>query len=51
MVAHDRARDRTTGRLGWWTERVTWFEVRCRPQPTLRRVLAQHREHAQRHAA
>lgn len=42
MVAKDRARDRSTGRLGWWTERVTWYEIRCRPSSTRARVLAEH---------
>jgi len=38
MVARDRARDLRTERLGWWTERVTWFDVRCRQRQTLDRL-------------
>lgn len=40
MVARDRARDALTGRLGWTTERVTWFEVRRRADWTRDRVVA-----------
>ena len=39
MVAKDRARDLRTERLGWWTERVTWFDVRRRQEETRARVL------------
>lgn len=35
MVAKDRRRDRRTEHLGWTTERVTWFEVRCRQPETV----------------
>src|SRR5207253_2398666 len=30
MVAKDRRRDRRTEAYGWWTERGTWYDVRCR---------------------
>lgn len=39
MVAKDRRRDRRTEAVGWWTERVTWFELRCRQQEVVRRIL------------
>jgi hypothetical protein len=38
MVAKDRARDLRTERYGWWTERVTWFDVRRRQRDTLERL-------------
>ena len=38
MVAKDRARDLRTERYGWWTERVTWFDVRRRQPATLARL-------------
>jgi hypothetical protein len=46
MVAKDRRRDARTQRHGWSTERVTWWDVRCRQQETRQRVLgaAQQRE-------
>ena len=40
MVARDRARDLRSERYGWWTERVTWFDVRRRQRATVARVLA-----------
>ena len=41
MAAKDRQRDATTGDLyGWWTERVTWYELRRRQEAFRRRVLA-----------
>ena len=39
MVAKDRRRDDCTEQYGWWTERVTWFDVRRRQEQTLARVL------------
>ena len=39
MVAKDRRRDARTEKHGWWTERVTWFEVRRLPDQTKARVL------------
>ena len=42
MVAKDRRRDRGTEPYGWRTERGTWFEVRCRQQEFVSRVVAQH---------
>lgn len=42
MVAKDRRRDRRTTRLGWQTERVTWFEVRREPAETRARIVAEH---------
>lgn len=44
MVAKDRQRDARTRAEGWSTERVTWFELRCRPEQTRARVLARSRE-------
>jgi hypothetical protein len=40
MAAKDRSRDARTAALGWWTERATWFELRCRPDLVRRRVVA-----------
>lgn len=42
MVAKDRRRDRRTGREGWWTERVTWSDVRVERQSTVERVVEEH---------
>lgn len=39
MVVKDRARDLRAERLGWWTERVSWYDVRRRQEQTRRRVL------------
>lgn len=39
MVAKDRRRDDRVEPFGWWTERVTWFDVRRRQEQTVRRVL------------
>lgn len=39
MVAKDRRRDAVTDRLGWTTERVTWWEVRRQPEQVQQRVL------------
>lgn len=39
MVAKDKRRDRRTGRLGWATERVTWFDLRKRQAEVTQRVL------------
>ncbi len=39
MVAKDRRRDDRTERCGWWTERVTWFDVRRLREQTVARVL------------
>ena len=39
MVARDRQRDAVLASAGWHTERITWYEVRRRPQETSRRVL------------
>ncbi len=44
MAARDARRDETGRRLGWHTERVTWFEVRCRPEQTRQRVLLRAQE-------
>lgn len=38
MVAKDRRRDRRTEAHGWWTERVTWYELRRSQADVLRRV-------------
>jgi hypothetical protein len=48
MVAKDRRRDRRTEALGWWTERVTWHELRTRPAATRARVVAAAAQHAER---
>lgn len=40
MVARDRRRDRISQGRGWWTERVTWFEVRRQQDALRRRVVA-----------
>jgi hypothetical protein len=39
MVAKDRRRDRRTEAEGWWTERVTWHELRREQEAVLARVL------------
>jgi very-short-patch-repair endonuclease len=39
MVAKDRRRDATTKPFGWTTERVSWWEERCRPVAFVSRVL------------
>jgi hypothetical protein len=38
MVAKDRRRDRVSELHGWRTERVTWWELRCRRAAFVRRV-------------
>lgn len=40
MAAKDAQRDTGSRRLGWATERVTWFEVRCRQEQTRQRIMA-----------
>ncbi|MCW2615255.1 MAG: hypothetical protein JWN08_2249 [Frankiales bacterium] len=40
MVAKDRRRDRTTERLGWRTERFTWFDLRRRQDEVVTVALA-----------
>jgi very-short-patch-repair endonuclease len=40
MAVKDRRRDAITGAKGWWTERVTWYELRREPDKVLRRLLA-----------
>ncbi len=39
MVAKDRRRDRVSELHGWRTERVTWWELRCRQVAFVRRVV------------
>ena len=39
MAARDRWRDSTSRRLGWTTERCTWWELRCAPDRLRTRVL------------
>jgi hypothetical protein len=51
MDAKDRARDRRTEHLGWWTERGTWFEVRRQQQALQARVVARHAQLRARTAA
>ena len=38
MVVKDRRRDRVSELHGWRTERVTWWELRCRRETFVRRV-------------
>ena len=38
MVAKDRRRDRVSELHGWRTERVTWWELRCRPAAFVSRI-------------
>jgi very-short-patch-repair endonuclease len=40
MVAKDRRRDRVSEQHGWRTERVTWWELRCRRAAFVRHVGA-----------
>jgi hypothetical protein len=47
MVARDRRRDRSTGRWGWATERVTWFELRRQQAALVQRVLEERQRHVQ----
>lgn len=39
MVLEDRRRDDRAEGLGWWTERIGWYDVRRRPEQTAARVL------------
>lgn len=50
MRAKDQRRDTSSGRLGWRTERVTWFDLRCRQAETVRRVTAAAEERRWRRA-
>ena len=49
MAAQDQRRDRTSDRYGWRTERCTWFDVRCRPEALVRRVVEAARAQERRH--
>ena len=40
MVAKDRRRDRRIEPLGWWTERITWHELRTEQDEVVARILA-----------
>jgi hypothetical protein len=40
MAAKDTRRDKSSRRLGWSTERCTWFDLRRRQADTVRRVVA-----------
>jgi hypothetical protein len=40
MAADDHRRDRALRAVGWWTERYTWFDVRCRAPALQRRIAA-----------
>lgn len=42
MVAKDRRRDRILAERGWWTERVTWWDLRRDAAATRRRICARH---------
>lgn len=46
MRAKDVRRDKRTGRLGWATERVTWWELRTQQVATLRRMVEAAEQHA-----
>ncbi len=48
MVVRDRRRDRATGRWGWATERVTWFELRRQQAALAQRVRQEYDAHARR---
>lgn len=48
MAAKDARRDRTSRRMGWRTERCTWFELRRRQAETVRRVVLAAREQSGR---
>lgn len=50
MAARDRRRDRACDARGWRTERVVWFETRCRQEALVRRVLQAAREQQRRHS-
>lgn len=50
MVAKDRRRDRRTEPWGWWTERLSWYEIRRQRQQTGQRVVARARQRADRAA-
>lgn len=41
MVAKDRRRDRRTAQRGWWTERATWWDLRCGRRELVRRVVGE----------
>jgi hypothetical protein len=41
MVAKDRRRDRRTAPYGWWTERVTWWELRRGQRQLVRRTCGE----------
>ena len=51
MAADDRRRDRRIGKVGWHTERYTWFEVRRQPEALRRRIVAEATRLEQRRAA
>lgn len=48
MAAHDRRRDRTSRGHGWQTERVTWWELRCRQTAVVREMTQAYAEHLRR---
>lgn len=45
MAAKDRRRDRSSRRHGWRTERLTWWELRCRQSVVVREMVEAHEEH------
>lgn len=51
MVAKDRRRDARSEAYGWWTERVTWYDVRQRQAETKARVMSRAARLDARHAA
>lgn len=48
MAAKDRRRDRSSRRYGWRTERLTWWELRCRQDLIVREVVEAYEEHVGR---
>lgn len=45
MAAKDRRRDRSSRRHGWRTERLTWWELRCRQSLVVREMVEAYEEH------
>lgn len=45
MAAKDRHRDRSSRRHGWRTERLTWWELRCRQSLVVREMVEAYEEH------
>lgn len=45
MAAKDRRRDRSSRQHGWHTERLTWWELRCRQNLVLHEMVEAYKEH------